>query len=163
EDGNFINRQSGVIRIDLGNATCKEAVLFLADSVRETFETDLCETKQWELLPAEVIVAAHHGSKKFFYCSDDGECKKGSYLEHLEKMDPKYVFISCNEDSSQENHPPHEEAIRIYCKNGRRVHRSDMDGHATVTITGDDGNFDIRFNTDPDDGKGGPGDDGNRG
>lgn len=139
KDAAFVNRHSAVVKVSLPDAEGKggKSVLFLADTVRETFETDLKAPNLLRLLPSDVVVASHHGSKYFFYSQDDSNCEEDAYVEHLETMSPDYTYISCSKKEAGEDGPPHKQALELYSEYGGEVFRADEYGSVEITIRKD--------------------------
>ena len=84
-------------------------IMITGDSDRDAWEKHIANYHT-DRLSAEILGAAHHGSRTFFRYDDEDE----PYLDGLRNIAPTYVVISApRRDESQHGHP-HEDAVQFY-------------------------------------------------
>lgn len=123
-----LNGDSIVLRMDYQN----NSYLFTGDLTSEVEQTLLEKD-----IDVDIYKVAHHGSTY-----------SNSY-EFLEKVTPKYAFISCGKDNDY--YYPHIKAINRIKKHTKEIYETDKDG--TIIIKDDGNNIEIiktETNTDGD-------------
>lgn len=122
--GSNANDYSIGVRIAFGETS----FLFTGDAEEES-ETDMVESG--EVLQADVLKAAHHGSRT------------ANTEAFLDAVDPSYVVISCGEDNSYGH--PHAEVLNRLREKGISIFRTDDQG---TVVAVSDGQM-ITFNMSP--------------
>jgi beta-lactamase superfamily II metal-dependent hydrolase len=101
-----IHEHCAVLRIGFADTW----VVLPGDADRDAWEKHIRYYEDYGLLPAQVLAAAHHGSRTFFCYEEEDE----PYLDGLNAVDPEYVVISApKRDESPHGHP-HELAVEHY-------------------------------------------------
>lgn len=110
------------------------SILFAGDSNYTAWEDILLkfpEEDYPDLLKADILHASHHGSRSFFKKNNKEDDDADESF--INRISPKYVIICCG--ASQDEHP-HDDALKIYKKNNRKVYRTDQDKTIFLNITG---------------------------
>ena len=110
------NDMSLVLRIDYG----KTSFLFPGDAEQE--EQQLLMWNEEDQLKCTVLKAAHHGSGN------------GASYAFIAAVHPAITVISCGTGNSYGH--PHEEALRLFKKEGSAVYRTDLQGDIILRSNG---------------------------
>lgn len=84
-------------------------VMLTGDADRDAWECHITDYHT-ERLPAQILTAAHHGSRTFFRYKEEDE----PYLDALTSIGPEYVLISAPKRSESPHGHPHESAVKLY-------------------------------------------------
>ena len=112
-----VNDASVVIFLQFG----ERSVLLTGDAEAES-EADMVAEYSAGKLKADVLKSGHHGSR-----TSSGEA-------FLDKVDPKYVVISCGVDNKYDH--PHEETLEKYEERKIKIYRTDRDGTVILKTDG---------------------------
>jgi beta-lactamase superfamily II metal-dependent hydrolase len=100
-----IHEQCAVLKFGIGD----NWILMTGDADRDAWEKHIANYHS-ERLSADILEAAHHGSRTFFRYNEEDEPN----LDALKHISPTYVVISApRSDESQWGHP-HEDALEFY-------------------------------------------------
>lgn len=102
---NRIHEQCGIIKFGDGD----DWVMIVGDADKCAFK-DHVTIYHRERLPAFALAASHHGSRTFFMENEGDD----PYLDGLEAIDPKFVFVSAPTREESPHSHPHEEAMKLY-------------------------------------------------
>lgn len=84
-------------------------VMLTGDADRDAWEKHITVYHK-DRLPAQVLSAAHHGSRTFFrYDKDDNP-----YLDALQTISPDYVILSAPTSKESPHDHPHQDAVELY-------------------------------------------------
>ena len=100
-----IHEQCAVIKF--GSRNCW--VMLDGDADRDAWEKHITDYDE-DRLKAQVLSAAHHGSKTFFRYDDEDE----AYLDALQKIAPDYVVVSAPTQEESPHDHPHDDAMGFY-------------------------------------------------
>jgi beta-lactamase superfamily II metal-dependent hydrolase len=107
EEGRYrrIHEQCAVLKFGKGDTW----VMLTGDADRDAWEKHITDYHE-ERLAAQVLSAAHHGSRTFFRYDK----KDDPYLVALQKIAPDYVIISAPKSSESPHNHPHDDAVGFY-------------------------------------------------
>jgi len=146
----------------------KTWVMLTGDADRDAWEKHITDYHS-ERLSAQVLSAAHHGSRSFFRYDK----KDDPYKDALEKIGPTYVVISAPKSNESPHEHPHDDAVGFYEDEvgvGNVLH-SGENRESYICDIFSNGDFEIRadtklvdeYGTDSDDDDQGDDDDGDGG
>jgi competence protein ComEC len=124
------NDLSLVLRADYG----KNSFLFTGDAEQE--EQQLMLWNEYDLLNADVLKAAHHGSAN------------GASAAFLSAVSPKLTVISCGAGNDYGH--PHQQTLELLKACGSEVFRTDLQGDITITGDGQSLREEVSRNQDAD-------------
>jgi competence protein ComEC len=84
-------------------------IMLTGDADRDAWEKHITNYHK-DRLSAQVLSAAHHGSRTFFRYDEDDD----PYLHALETIAPDYVIISAPKSSESPHEHPHDDAVGYY-------------------------------------------------
>lgn len=118
----------------------EKSVIFAGDSNCEAWKNKVVKNYA-SLLDAGILHASHHGSRSFFFETDDQD-RDEPYIEGIEAVSPDYTIISgCDpDDKVKDDYPPHDDAVKLY--------EDYTDKSGGVFITGKDGNLVLEITGD---------------
>lgn len=93
-----------------------KGVLITGDSDRTAWRehiTNYHGAEEDNRIAASVLSASHHGSRSFF---KDTEDDADVYTDHLTRINPRYVIVSCPDQKDSPHGHPHDDAVRLYAK-----------------------------------------------
>lgn len=122
------NDISLVLRADYGG----NSFLFTGDAEQE--EQQLMLWNESEMLNADVLKAAHHGSSN------------GASQAFLSAVSPKITVISCGKENSYGH--PHEKTLNLLKDSGSDLYRTDMQGD--ITVSGNGQKLQVKVEKNPD-------------
>lgn len=100
-----IHEQCAVIKFGSGSTW----IMLDGDADRDAWENHITDYDE-DRLKAQVLSAAHHGSKTFFRYNDEDD----AYLDALQKIAPDYVVISAPTQEESPHGHPHDDAVGFY-------------------------------------------------
>lgn len=101
-----IHEHCAVLRLGTGESW----VMLPGDADRDAWEQHIRYHANYDALSAQVLVAAHHGSRTFFCYEEDDE----PYVDGLESVSPACVIISAPRREESPHGHPHELALDLY-------------------------------------------------
>lgn len=83
--------------------------MLVGDADRDAWEKHITNYHK-KRLPADVLGAAHHGSRTFFRYDK----KEDPYQDALDAIDPDYVVLSAPTSKESQHDHPHDDAVELY-------------------------------------------------
>lgn len=140
-----IHEQCSIIRFKYG--TTEKQILITGDADYLAWKDHIADYHK-ERLPSTVLSAAHHGSNSFFWDKPDAEGEP--YLDHLKRINPKYVVVSAPRREESKHGHPDKKAIKLYedvvTKDGL-LHLG-LNRECVIVDIDRDGNIDVRSDKD---------------
>lgn len=102
-----IHEQCGVIRFSYGSDPGR--ILITGDSDLTAWKEHITDYHK-DRIPSNVLSASHHGSRTFFRNKKEDD----AYKDHIDSIDPSYIFISAPKQSESKHDHPHDDAIELY-------------------------------------------------
>jgi competence protein ComEC len=142
EDARYrrIHEQCAVLKF--GND--KTWVMLTGDADRDAWEKHITEYHS-DRLSAQVLSAAHHGSRSFFRYDK----KDDPYKDALRKIGPTYVIISAPKSDESPHSHPHDDAMEFYEEEvgADNVLHSGKNRESYICDLFTDGMFEVRTDT----------------
>lgn len=113
--------------------TDRESAILTGDGSLAVWRDGIQKDYRTSYLSCHILLASHHGSRSFFWDSNDER-----YTKHIEAMNPVATVISVGKDNPHGH--PDAGALRLYQQyatgdsNGRKTYRTDHDGTLQVTM-----------------------------
>jgi competence protein ComEC len=132
-----IHEHCAVLRVGVGDTW----IMLPGDADRDAWEWHIRYYEAYDALSAQVLAAAHHGSRTFFCYEEDDE----PYLDGLASIAPEYVVISAPKSEESPHGHPHELAIELYADQvgGENILHTGADRHSFVADVYRDGRWEI--------------------
>lgn len=122
----------------------KTWVMLTGDADRDAWEKHITEYHA-DRLSAQILSAAHHGSRSFFRYDK----KDDPYKDALEKIGPTYVIISAPKSDESPHSHPHDDALEFYEEEvgADNVLHSGKNRESYICDVFADGTFEVRTDT----------------
>lgn len=122
----------------------KTWVMLTGDADRDAWEKHITEYHA-ERLSAQVLSAAHHGSRSFFRYDEEDD----PYKDALQKISPTYVIISAPKSDESPHSHPHEDAVGFYEEEvgADNVLHSGQNRESYICDIFSNGDFEVRADT----------------
>lgn len=137
-----IHEQCAVLKFGLP----RRWIMLTGDADRDAWELHIAKYHK-DRIQADVLAAAHHGSRSFFKHEEEEE----PYLDALQGIAPTHVILSAPKSNESRHEHPHPDAVELYEDEvgAEGMHHTGKDRHSFICDIFRDGSFEVT----PDDGK----------